>query len=60
MKRTIDKDGNEIVEEEITDANGKKVVIVKKKNKDGTVDEERYDPETGERVIIKKRIDASG
>ncbi len=34
--------------------------IRKKKNKDGSVEEERYNPLTGERIIVKKRIDEQG
>jgi len=56
----FDKDGNEIIEEEIIDANGNRIIIRTKKNKDGSVEEERYNPETGERIIVKKRIDANG
>ncbi|KAL4479494.1 hypothetical protein ABPG72_011816 [Tetrahymena utriculariae] len=60
IKRMFDKDGNEIIEEEIIDANGNRIIIRTKKNKDGSVEEERYNPETGERIIVKKRIDANG
>lgn len=43
----FDKDGNEIIEEEIIGADGKRMIVRKKINKDGTVEEEYIDPETG-------------
>lgn len=56
----VDKDGNEIEEEEIIDEHGNKIVVTKKKNKDGTVTEERYNPLTGEKTILKKHVDEHG
>lgn len=32
IKKAIDKDGNEVIEEEITDAKGNKIIIRTKKN----------------------------
>ncbi|EGR29468.1 phage head-tail family protein, putative [Ichthyophthirius multifiliis] len=60
IKKTVDKDGNEIEQEEIIDEHGNKIIITKKKNKDGIVTEERYNPLTGEKTILKKHIDSSG
>jgi hypothetical protein len=60
IKKGVDEHGNEFIEEETTDANGNKVIIKKKVGKDGTIEEERYDPITGERVIIKKKIGKDG
>ncbi|EGR34049.1 phage head-tail family protein, putative [Ichthyophthirius multifiliis] len=59
-KSRIDKNGNQIIEEEIIDADGNKIKIKKTINKDGTVEEERYNPITGETIIIKKKFDQSG
>ena len=55
--KTVDENGIEVVIEEITDENGNKKQIKRKILQDGTLEEEIFDPLTGEKKIVRKKRD---